>query len=488
LFFAPGLRGDDENNGKLTEDEFHVLNACKDVIQLFEEYPDSVWPGYDLSEQPFIVYVPEKWALLINYSKEADGFKSYPDDWPKIGENILYHEGQFKDLAGQLAFYLSVDTIRVAAVGFHGHSESELFKFIVHEVFHQYQYENFGEIPWEREQKYPIQDRENTALACLEMRLLMDALEASKTDNRDGCIEYLKQFVSVRDYRWKRADPFVPKYERGKELSEGSAKYVESKSFSLLCQMKHESIAMTEIIIKDMNQRFTGNSISPEDVPRNRIYPVGGAQAFLLDYLNIDWKDKARQAGPGFTYSGLFKKHLETDENQFGQLLESAKINYNYDDIVTSADTLITLYIDGFSKTLESFESQSGYRMEIELKSSGLSRSRHSRSKKWVVDEGARELCGHFNVYSLKNDDLLLQINDTGLLEENDWDKKIRKVVFFVPEVTSVILDGEPLKPADGIENRFDNIEISGRNLKFEYSGSGTVIFANSKITINLVS
>ena len=170
-----------------------------------------------------------------------------------------------------------------------------------------------------------------------------------------------------------------------------------------------------------------------------------------------------------------------------GQLIDNAKANYNYEGILASSDTLVSEYVDGFQTALESFESQTGYRMEIDLKSNGVMRSRYSRSKKWVVDSGTRELCGHFNIYTLTKKELLLQVENNALLEQNDWDRKIRKVVFFVPEIASVNLDGEPVKPADGIKYRFDKIEILGPNMKFSYSKAGVAIFEGNRVFINLI-
>ncbi len=298
LFLSANILGEDLEDDKLSDADYTVLKVCEGVIQLFKQMPDSVWPGYDLSKRPFIVYIPEKWALLLNYSKEADGFTSYPEDWPALGTNVLFHKGQYKDLAGQLAFYVSVDTMETVAVSSLGQSEVELFGYIIHEALHQYQYDAFGEIPWEREQKYPIQDRENTALAYLEMRLLMDALRMATADDRERCLEYMRQFVAVRNHRWKQSDPFVEKYEQGKEISEGTAEYVEMRSIELMTQLEYESslseltkslsehfssISMPEFQLSDFQNRITENSVSPEDMPRNRIYPVASAQGFLLD-------------------------------------------------------------------------------------------------------------------------------------------------------------------------------------------------------------
>lgn len=494
------------NSEELTESDLTVLKVCEGVIQLFKQYPDSVWPGYDLAQKPFIVYIPEKWALLFNYSKETNGFTSYPEDWPDLGTDVLFYEGQYKHLAGQLAFNLPIDTVEVAAIAFSGESDVEFFGTVVHENFHQYQkygkHPAFGEIPWEREEKYPIEDSKNTALAYLEMRLLMEALNAAYADNKKETEEYVKQFVAVRNLRWKQGDPFLARYEQGKEINEGTAQYVEIKSISLMKQAKYKSslsgltrslnddfssISMPALLLKDFQERITGNSISPEDMPRYRIYPVGSAQGFLLDYFNIDWKNKAQKAGPEFTFSQLLRDHLKVDESQWDVLLKKAKDNYSYEEILASTNSLIKEYKNGFSRELESFEAQAGQRIQISLNPNGVRRSRSSRAKKWLVHEGTRELRSHFNIYSLKNDDLLLQVQDTGLLEENDWDKRIKKVVFFDPEMTSISLDGKPIKPVEAKLYQFKNIEIRGKNFKFSYSKDGTITFVGDRVMINLI-
>jgi hypothetical protein len=490
---------------ELTDSDYTVLKVCEGVIQLFQQMPDSVWPGYDLAQKPFIVYVPEKWALLLNYSKETDGFTAYPHDWPDLGTDVLFYEGQYKHLAGQLAFNIQIDTLEVAAVSFTGEDEVYFFGYVVHENFHQYQkygkHRTFGEIPWEREQRYPILDSENTTLACLEMHILMDAIRAAYADKKEEAEDYLKQFLGVRDFRWKR-DSFVARYEQGQEINEGTARYVETKSISLVPELKYKSslsgltqpisddfssISMPDILLEDFEDRMTGKSISPEAMPRYRIYPVGSAQGFLLDYFNIDWKGEAQKAGPEFTYARLFKDDLGIDESRFEEHLKKAKSNYDYEEIVTLSEKLIQEYTDGFNKELESFEAQPGNRVEITLKSSGVLRSRSSRAKKWLVERGTKELCSHFKIYSLKNDHLLFQVKESRLLEENDWDKRIRKVIFFAPEISSVLLNGKPLKLPGGQPHQFDNIEIQGSNFELSYSQKGTIASIDNRVEINLI-
>jgi len=502
LIISPPLFAEDLKTEKLSEADYTALKICEGVIQLFKQFPDSVWPGYNLAQRPFIVYIPDRWALLFNYSKETEDFTSYPKDWPDLGTQVLFHSGQYKDLAGQLVFDFPIDTLKVAAVPLTGKSDVELFAFIVHEAFHQYQGSAFGEIPWEREEKYPIQDSQNTALAYLEMRLLMDALRASEKGEMKKCSGFVKQFVAVRSYRWQKGDPFVAKYEQGQEINEGTAKYTELRSIALVKELEYKSslagltnplsedfspILMPEYLLADFQARITDSSVSPEDMPRNRIYPVGAAQGFLLDYFKINWKKKVQQAGYEFSFAQLFSEYLGVKKSQVEKLVKKAKKEYGYERVLASTDKLIQEYLDGFNKELESFEAQPGYRIEIELNTNGLSRSRSSYAKNWVVDKGTRELRNHYNVYVLKNSLLNLQLHDIGVYEQNNWDARVKKVAFFVPEFDSITLDEQPVTLTERTQVRFKKMEVNGNTWKFTCAKEGTIEISDNKVKINLL-
>jgi hypothetical protein len=334
------------------------------------------------------------------------------------------------------------------------------------------------------------------------MRLLMDALRASEKDQMRKCREYVKQFVAVRSYRWQRVDPFVAKYEQGQEINEGTAKYAELRSIALIKELEYKSslagltsplfenftsIMMPEYLLADFQARMTDSSVSPEDMPRNRIYPVGAAQGFLLDYFKINWKNKAQQAGYEFSFAQLLSEFLGVKKDQVEKLVKKAKENYGYEQVMASTDKLIQEYLNGFNKELESFEVQPGYRIEIELSTNGLSRSRSSSTKNWVVDKGTRELRRHYNVYVLKNSLLNLQLHDIGVYEQNNWDARVKKVTFFVPELDSITLDGQPVALTEEVQTRFKKMEVNGDAWKFTCEKEGTIEISDHKVKINLL-
>jgi hypothetical protein len=481
-----------------------ALAICEGVVELFKQHAGELWPGYDLAKTPFIYYMPGKWALLLNQAGPVAGFERYPDKWPRIGTEALLHIGQFEDLDGQIAFDVPVGGLQVAAVPFEeDRSTVERVAFVLHENFHQFQYDNFGEIPWQREELYPIDDRENAALAFVEMGLLVGAVEAAKANDAATCTTLFKQFVAVRSERWNRSDPFVERFEQGQELEEGTAKYVETKGIDLFAWLEYKSAVTAEgssivreipavneydYLLDEFRRRMSGGSVSPEDMPRNRIYPVACAQALVLDFFGIEWKTKAQQAGAQFTFSGLFEEYLELERIELPSLLQEAKDACGYAKVLAATDALLRDYQAGYAAELKAFEGQAGYRIEIDMSARDLRRSRSSAARKWLVDRGATELRNHFDVYSLESatdETFLLQVKDTGVLEQNAWAGKTKKVVFFVKSAPSVTVDGLEVT-AKNAAMEFQTLEIDGDNVKLDCVRPGTITKTDKKFVITL--
>jgi hypothetical protein len=217
---------------------------------------------------------------------------------------------------------------------------------------------------------------------------------------------------------------------------------------------------------------------------------VGSAQGVLLDYLKIAWKEQAQKAGPEFTYVQLFKESLKVKDEQLAGLLEKVKKNYDYEKVLASTDKLIAEYNEGYNQDLAAFEAQSGYRVEIDLSGKNLSRSSSTSAKKWIVDRGTKSLGSYYDVYVLRtvqNTDLLLEIHNSGIFEQDDWDKRTKKIIFFVPEITSLTLDGKALDSAQVTQSQFSNIEIAGKNLKLTCTKPGAISISDHTVRINLL-
>jgi hypothetical protein len=54
-----------------------VLRLTGNIVKFFKANAEEVWPGYDLSRRPFLIYVPERWALLVNHSGSVEVFQPF---------------------------------------------------------------------------------------------------------------------------------------------------------------------------------------------------------------------------------------------------------------------------------------------------------------------------------------------------------------------------------------------------------------------------
>ena len=519
--FHPSI-GNGQTGPQLTADDLTVLKVTETAIQLGRQFPDSIWPGYNLDQIPLIVYIPDRWALLLNAPQSANGFVDYPNRWPGLQTHVLYHPGQYEELVGQLAFDLQIDSTAVAAVGFTGQNERGFLEYVVHENFHQFQHARFGEIQWEREELYPIEDASNTSLACLEIHLLKDAVKFLKQEKQDSVRNRISQFVAIRYYRWREADAYVERYEQGQEINEGTAKYVEMRAVSLVPKLRYNSslggttypmtvdlasVTMPDCIIEGLNRLIVAGTIAPEDMPRNRIYPVGAAQGFLLDQLAVDWKAIAQQAGPGFTFADLLRRALGIDSSTMASLVVEAQKIYDFETIYEKSKGSILAYRTGFDSAMTVFESQPGIRAEMRFNGKNLMRSRSSSSKKWLTDSGSRELRDHYEVYVLRSlsaeefptqlkdagllgllgQEFRFQLKDAGLFELTNWSTKDKELVFYCPEIESLVIDGILQNTTSDAEYRFEKLRLSGANFELKSGRAGTISISNHHVAINLL-
>jgi hypothetical protein len=484
----------------LTEHERTTLEACREVIRVFKGRTPEIWPGFDLAKRPVLVYVPGKWALLLNPPAGAEGFSPPPSAWPDLGTKAGFAAGQYKDLIGQLVFDLPIGKSKAVALGIienqpdlFGSKAATTYGFIVHEAFHQFQNDTFGEIPWEREELYPILDLENSTLAGLEMNILRGAVGIVLEGKTDEAKELVEMFIAARTERWRLAPPIVARYEQGQEVREGTASYVEKKSLELARKTAREGRdaakfpSIGEIFRGDFESRLSNGAVSPDDMIRNRIYPAGSALGYLADAFAPGWKTALVADPAAFSFAALFRDALTVEESRLPDLFVKAKGRYPYSALRERTARLIEDYEKGFAEAMAGFSAQAGTRVEIKLKYRSISRSRSSLGRIWVVDDGAKTLQTQLRVYALKTDGLSLQVKDAALFEENDWDQKVKNVAFFVKDPGTIKVDGIP-GDLSGKTRRLDfkTIELAARNFAFSSSRPGVVSLESGRVTIDL--
>ncbi len=148
-------------------------------------------------------------------------------------------------------------------------AERGLAALLIHAAFHVFQTVEHPD--WTANEvdlfTYPVRSQALLHLRRLETAALRRAVTAQDSV-RELC--WAKAFLRSRGDRFRRLPAEAAAYDRGAELREGLARYIEA-------QVSGESV------------RLPGDGFRPEDV-RERAYASGHAQAVLLDRLSPGWQ------------------------------------------------------------------------------------------------------------------------------------------------------------------------------------------------------
>lgn len=480
------------------DEDRRVIQIIDLAVSLGQQYHDSIWPGYNLNEIPLILYRTDIYALLVNAPETVEGFLPYPSNWPVLPTAVQYYPGQYQDLVGQLSFDYAINDFKATAVAYDKQSLLYFVKFLIHENFHQFQRDNFGEIPWAREELYPIEDAANLALASVEVQLLRDIIHRTQISSPEDIRPLVAEFVALRNYHWQTAPAYVARYEQGQEINEGTAKYVEMKGVSFLSRLKNadnfelpeDSLDFAQALIDNFDYILAGGVVEIEHLSRNRIYPVGASEGYLADMFNADWKSRAQKAGEEFRFDKILADAINYDSTKSESYLAKTLSNYNYHLLLSRASKKIEVYKNSFDSVQAEFEGQPGRKIIFKLSGRNLSRSRESIAKKWIIDNGAKELRDHYKIYFLKRTDnvkLSFQLKESGLLEMTNWKNRDKSLQFFCQNLESLELDGSRCEPENNLEQQFSTLKITGNNFELETAKPGLLTITENLISIDLL-
>jgi hypothetical protein len=239
-----------------------LIAECAEVWAILARPDNPVWPGWDASDTPLLLYLPNRQDLLINHPRPPDGFRPYTglvrvpgaSMVVRDGATIIGSDGQntSTDVAGVptlvVADPLSALRQRVAALiedtrpasekvrglGFDRLLEDpyEEMGMVAHEAFHVYQ----GRVAPDRSNEmlllyYPVLSVENNVGFGMEASALADAIAAT---DEPAVRRAALRWLAVRLDRRAHLSGRAIQYEDGIEFTEGLAKYVEYRLFQVL--------------------------------------------------------------------------------------------------------------------------------------------------------------------------------------------------------------------------------------------------------------
>jgi len=292
---------------------------------------DSVWPGYSLREQGFLLYVPDESALLVTSEPPPAGFTPVADSLlPQSLRGRAYtFAGRLPGLAGGVDTRYRIGSLLTTAYApAASASLRSVLASLYHEGFHTYQDRSFsaGGVD-DRALAEPL-SAEFAALVEVERRMLAAALDPAPGAAPDSLLE---SFLAVRLQRLREVPAQVQQAERALERIEGSAQLVgHSSAAAALGADTGRAVtgAVREYLTLELDS-FGGDRAT--QLMRWRAYGTGAALGLLLDGRGVAWR------GPlegGTSFHALLEQDLQFDAGRAPSLAAAALEEFGYQKIL----------------------------------------------------------------------------------------------------------------------------------------------------------
>ncbi len=230
-----------------------------------------LWPGFEPRTIPIEIFDGRQ-TWLFRHPSPPREFTPVPGrarTWIFRGRHDSVRANESTELAGVLVAVASLESRREDA--------PHLAALILHESFHVFQARHHP--AWGGNEVdlflYPTDDAEALAGRRLESRGLERALGA--TSDAEAA-RWAAEALALRQRRFARMPASAASYERGSEMKEGLARYIEA-----------EALGSTA-------SPFPAEEFPPAAV-RDRAYASGCAIALLLDRLDPGWKPRVEDNG-----------------------------------------------------------------------------------------------------------------------------------------------------------------------------------------------
>ena len=282
LTLAPRVSLAQERNERALE----VARTVERVASTVE-----LWPGFEPLEIPLAIY-DGKDTYLFRHASPPAGFE------PRAGmTGVLVFAGRYPsvvanssaDIGGTLAATVMLDRVEPSR------SAESLAAMALHETFHVYQRSHHPR--WTANEAdlfvYPTDDAQLLAQRRLETEALRRALAA----DADGAVRcWAGRSLALRHDRYAAMGAAFAAYERGTELNEGLATYVELRALGSAVDIPRREFAAADV--------------------RGRAYLVGAALGELLDRFEPGWQASLGAADGDFLDAALARalglEHLES--------------------------------------------------------------------------------------------------------------------------------------------------------------------------------
>jgi hypothetical protein len=298
------------------------------MVEVFKEFDrlgaQPLWPGFEPTKTAVEVYDGTN-TYLYHHPKPPEGFS------PVSGAaGVFVFPGQHDSVRANTGTELNGVPTATADISKSKATTSEQAALLIHETFHVY--EKKAHPKWAANEAelftYPFDDVQALALRRMETTALAFALA-----KRDPLC-FLDAALASRRDRYARLPAGAAAYERGIELNEGLAQYVEYKSISRAPALTREDF--------------------PLELIRQRGYAIGQVYALMLDKYAADWKETIGDTA----LDELLRSRLSTS-------LHRPHKRCGVPEQMASAQQEVTALIASRAQRKQAFLSAPGWRIEI---------------------------------------------------------------------------------------------------------------------------
>ncbi len=262
-----------------------VLPLPVRVVEKEKELAEGLWPGFEPEKIPAAIFDGRR-TYLFNHPSPPEDFRREKHYWVFPGR----HPSVVANTAGKLGGVLTAFLI-LPPPPFSRVKIAPLTALLLHEKFHVFQARRYPH--WKANEAarftYPWRKQDVVFAALMEIEALKRALEDSR---------WLAVAVKMRRRRFSLLGRQHIEYERGVELVEGTAFYVQAKAEGRMPEL---------------------DSWRADQV-RRRLYLSGLLLCLLLDRLRPGWK--AELSRPGVYLDELLRQAAPQQEAVFDPELE----------------------------------------------------------------------------------------------------------------------------------------------------------------------
>jgi hypothetical protein len=306
------------------------------IIQAFRRIAaQDLWPGFDPAATP-VEFFDGTNTYLLNHPSPPDGFR------PVAGQrNVYLYPGQHETVRANTGTLVNGVPTATADLAGNASPAEELAALLVHETFHVFQGKHYPK--WVGNEvdlfTYPVNNAELLAQRRLESTALVRALA---TKDQKGASCWAAAALAVRSGRFTGLPATAAAYERGVELREGLAQYVQFRSIGKPAALTAEDFPPGQAQV------------------RQRAYASGQALALLLDRVDSTWKSRLG-ADPPVSLDELLAARLREMTVRSGcdftaEETQAARANAQHDIGDFAAD---------LSRRKQEFLAAAGVRLEV---------------------------------------------------------------------------------------------------------------------------